>query len=205
MHFPVAVESWILLAHSWVELILRLTDYKYRLQLPCMSCCAGSAPEKKFFPGRSGACWNPPLGVPLVWLVGLISGVVWSPTLVVLVLAPLRRVFGAGQCQTLCVTGLGLPVWSYHAFHPLWLCLLGLGVYGRGQVLYKVWLPAALSWGHINKRSKAPWSQCPHVGYSVPFPPPPLRSPGLPPEPFERLQSGPKLLVIHRPTRGKTQ
>lgn len=32
----------------------------------------------------------------------------------------------------LCVSVLGLSFWSYHAIYYLWLCLLGLGMCGRG-------------------------------------------------------------------------
>lgn len=52
-----------------------------------------------------------------------------SEQLGVLVLGPLGRNSGAGQCQTLTVTGAGQPVWSYKVIHSLWLPLLGLGVY----------------------------------------------------------------------------
>ena len=50
------------------------------------------------------------------------------------VLGPLRRESGAGQCQTLPVTGYGRPVWSYKVIHSLWLPLLGLGVHEKDQV-----------------------------------------------------------------------
>lgn len=56
-----------------------------------------------------GACWNPPLHAPLLWVGGLSSGLVSSPPLV-LVLHPSGEGGGIGQCQTLCVTRLGLLV-----------------------------------------------------------------------------------------------
>lgn len=42
-------------------------------------------------------------------------------------------------------TGLGLPFWGYHAIFYLWLPLLGLNVLGRGQTVYKGWLPPVLN------------------------------------------------------------
>lgn len=60
-----------------------------------------------------------------------------KPTLVVLVLGTLGQGSSTGQCQILCAASLGLSVWSYHAVHYLWLCLLGLGVPWRVQSVYK--------------------------------------------------------------------
>ena len=102
----------------------------------------GMTPETLFSAG-SGACQKPPLDVPCIWLVGSSSGVVWSPPLVVLVLVQLGRCSDTVQCQMYHVTGLGLPVWSFHAICYLWLHLLGLGVLGRGQSVYKDQLPPA--------------------------------------------------------------
>ena len=116
------------LALLWVELIPQVANSKTKPQSLCMSHSAGASPKVELFPAGSGACQDP-LGV---WLVGLSSGVVRCPPLVVLVWGPLRWYSGTG-CQTLCVTSLGLHVWSYHTIHFLWLHLLGLSVHGRGQ------------------------------------------------------------------------
>lgn len=66
------------------------------------------------------------------------SGVVWSPSLVLLVLGPLGQRSCAGLCQIFCVPSPGLPTWSYHTIHSLLLCLIGLSVWGRGRLCTRV-------------------------------------------------------------------
>lgn len=60
-------------ACSWVELTLRLADYKDKVLSQCMS---RPPPKMELFPLGSGVCQNPPLHVLLVWLVGLSSGMI---------------------------------------------------------------------------------------------------------------------------------
>lgn len=98
--------------------------------------------EAELLSAGSGACWTPTLVVPLEWLVGLSSGVMWTPLLVVLLPGQPGQGSGTHWHQT-CVTRLGLPFWGYPAIHCLWLNLLILGGHGRGQSLYKGWLPPA--------------------------------------------------------------
>lgn len=71
-----------------------------------------------------------------------------------LVLGPLGWGFGAGQCQKMYVTGLGLSVWTTVLFTDC-DCLLGLGECGKSQAVYKGQLLIALSGAQINKTSKA--------------------------------------------------
>lgn len=54
----------------------------------------------------SGSCWDLPLEVLLMELIGSCSYVIWNLSLGVLLLGPLRRDCIVGQCQTLLVTGL---------------------------------------------------------------------------------------------------
>lgn len=117
-----------------------------------MSCCSGATSKAELFPPSSGVCWSPPLAEPLVWLVWTSSGEVWNPPLFMLVLGPLGQGSGAGQCQILCVSDLGLLVWNHCTIHWMWLCLLDRDVCRRDQYMYKGQLPAALSWGKVNER-----------------------------------------------------
>lgn len=43
-----------------------------------------------------------------------------------------------GRCQMLCVTSLGLPIWSHHTIHSLWLCLLGLGCVWEARLCFRI-------------------------------------------------------------------
>lgn len=95
---PIVVESWMLFAHSWVELILKLADYKDRPHSLCMSCYSGAVPEAELFLAGYGVCWSPPLAMPLV---GPSYCVVWSPPVVMLVWGPLCLGSGADQCEML--------------------------------------------------------------------------------------------------------
>lgn len=96
----------------------------------------------------------------------LSSGVVGSPPLVELVLARLGQGPGAGLCQTLCVTGLGPPIWGDHASHCRgripWaqVCVVGPGV-ARG----------ALSWGKISTSPRLPEAGV-HLSATQPLPEP---------------------------------
>ena len=78
----------------------------------------------------SNACWDLPLDVPLVELIGSCSDVFWSWPLCVLVVWPLRRNCGPGQCHTLPGTGSGKPGLKYKMMNSLWVALLVLIVYG---------------------------------------------------------------------------
>ena len=130
----IGVEPWMLLAHSWVELILRLVlTVRRNLDHHEWVTVQGLPAAVALFLAVSGACQSPPLVVPFVLLIGLSSGVVWSTSLLVLVLGALGRSSRADQNQTFCVTSFGPPVWSYLAIHSLWLCLLGLSVGRRDQ------------------------------------------------------------------------
>ena len=62
--------------------------------------------EGELFPAKYGVCWSLPLAVSFMWLVGLSSGVVQSPPLVMLVWGPLGLGSIAGRLQMLCVTSL---------------------------------------------------------------------------------------------------
>lgn len=86
--------------------------------------------EGELFPAGYGVCWSLSLAVSFMWLIGLSSGVIQSPPLVVLALGPLGLGSSAGRLKMLCITVLGLPVWSYHVILCLWPRLLGLGVCG---------------------------------------------------------------------------
>ena len=103
--------SWVLnlLALLCLELV-RLAAYKGKPGSPYVSHCAGAVPEVELFLAVSGAFQNHPLGVLLVWLIELSSGVLWSPLVFVLVLSPLGWGSGTSQCQMLPITGLRLPM-----------------------------------------------------------------------------------------------
>ena len=113
--------------NSSVWLIIQWTSITVHEML--CGCCTW----EEVLPSRSGAFQNIPLGVPYVWKVSLIFSVVWSPPLLMLVLGLLGWCSDTGHCQTLCITGLEMPVCSYHSVHYLCLHLLDLSVHGRGQ------------------------------------------------------------------------
>lgn len=89
--------------------------------------------EADLAPPGSGACQHLPLAVPLVELI-----MVSNPPLGVLVF----RSLGASRCQRPPVSGSGPRRWSYRALHHLWLPLLGLGAFGKGQAVCQGQLPA---------------------------------------------------------------
>lgn len=103
--------------------------------------------EAKFASAGSGACLDLPLDVLLVKLIDSCSDVDWSLLLGVLILRPLGRDYGAGQCQML--PAYGKPFWSYRRFQSFWLPLQVLGVCGKNQDAHQRWLPLALSPDHV--------------------------------------------------------
>lgn len=102
------------------------------------------------------------LSVPLLWLVGLSSIVVWSPSLVVLFLGPIWQDSSAVWYQMLYVNGFGLPIYWYHAIHCFgdWVCVGGSSC-AQGLIL------CILELGQVNKSSKAPCSLPPNVSPSA--------------------------------------
>lgn len=110
---------------------------------------------------RSGAFQDLPLGVPLVWLVGLCSGVVWSQPLVVLVLGTLGRGSGAGWYQMLqlalsYLSGATKQFTISDCLYRAWV------LYGRGQGVYKDWFPpsipqgvGSIEWGDQSQENRA--------------------------------------------------
>lgn len=122
--------SWVLQAvcpcvwgtdpSGWVTLWVNLNN--------CAETLQGLSPEAKLFPAGSGACQNPPLSEPLLWLVGSNSGIVWSPPLVVLALVPLKW---GSHCRSQPATVYDRPwVTCLQLPHCLWLTLLSLTVWG---------------------------------------------------------------------------
>ena len=123
-----------------------------------------------------------------VWLVRSSSGVVGSPPLVVLVLAPLGQGSGASPCQTLCVTGLGPPIWSDHASH-------GCG-YNHWAWVYVV--GPGFTQGALSLRKTSTSPRIPEVGVYLSATQPLPEAACTSSRSYEqRLQSGPKLTVPH--------
>ena len=67
VHIPVVVESWVQLALSWVELTLQDSLVERSALITTYEVMSRGHPTKaELFLAESGACRNPPLGVPLV-------------------------------------------------------------------------------------------------------------------------------------------
>ena len=67
MGAPVVIESWLLLAHSWVGLTLRMAAYKAQPWPQCARCCAAATPQSGIHLSR-------------VWCLGYIPWIccLWS-------------------------------------------------------------------------------------------------------------------------------
>ena len=109
---PVVVESRMLLALSWVEIIIQAGDCKGKPQ-PLQDTLQGLPLVGALFSAGSGACKNLCLCVLIVWLVEWSSGVVQRPPQVLLPLGPLRWGSCTGLHQMLCVPSLGLLILCY--------------------------------------------------------------------------------------------